>query len=1070
MSPESKPVNRQVNNLAHDLGGIANSLQETLYQTDVQGHITWISQPVHKLLGYTPAELLGVPIDSLYAEPSDRKHFLLALENSGGQLDDFRCRLRHKEGHEVWVSTTAVYIFDEAGETLGVAGSTRDIANLINTKQAFLESEQKFRSLAETSAHCIFVYREKFLYVNPALEAITGYSSEELLKKNVNDLVHPDFRELVKSRAKARLVGGTVPERYELKLLNKNGEEIWVDVAASIVQFDGEAADAASVIDITAQKTAHKALLLSEERFRKVFEANAAIITINKIEDGEYIDVNESFVRTSGFSREETIGKTSLELRIWDHPDDRKKLVQNLQDKGFVHDFEFSFRSKSGELKHVLSSAEKVDIAGQACLLFIGQDISDRKKYETALRTSEEKYRLLVNNVKDAIFIVQDLRVKFPNPRTLEITEYDEAELSNLLVSHLVHPDDRQIVMDRHHQRLAGNTEQDTYQFRIMTKSGLIRWMDISVLLLAWEDRPATLNVMRDITAHKTAQEALFDEKERAHVTLESIGDGVITTNAKGRIEYLNPVAEQLTGWQSSQARGLQLVDVFHIIDETTRAPVDSPTNTVLQQGQKVVAPGHTALVRADKSESSIEYAASPIRQRDGAITGTVVVFRDVTKMRGLARQLSYQASHDSLTGLINRREFETRLDHALTSAKTEDKHHALCYLDLDQFKIVNDTCGHSAGDELLKQLAALLQTRVRDVDTLARLGGDEFGILLEGCPLDKARQIGDSLRCIVKDFRFVWEDKSFEVGCSVGLVPITSHTESLSDLLRAADAACYVAKDLGRNRVYAYKPDDEELARRHGEMQWITRLNAALDSDKFELYYQPIVSLSTDGSGEKRGEILLRMHGKQLIPPMAFIPAAERYGMMPTIDRWIIKKVFTSFNEAPAKRQKEINCLSINLSGQSLSDEGFLNFVLEKLDESAILPHQLCFEITETAAIANPQGAVKFIGHLRDCGCHFALDDFGSGLSSFAYLKDMHVDFLKIDGYFIRDIIDDPIDLAMVESINHIGHVMGIKTVAEFVESESIVNKLKELGVDYAQGYHIARPRPLSKSLLLAH
>ncbi|NOZ09552.1 MAG: PAS domain S-box protein [Gammaproteobacteria bacterium] len=1075
MSSEPKLANKrddhpgQANGLIHNLRSIVDNLQDTIYQTDIQGLITWASRPVHKLLGHSPEELVGTTLSFLYVDESDCDRFLLSLENSGGHLDDFRSRLRHKDGSEIWVSINAAYFYDEADEVLGIAGSIRDISNLINTEQAFLESEQKFRSLAETSANCIFVYREKFLYVNPALETITGYSSEELLQKNVCDIVHPDFHELILSRSRARLTGKLAPQRYELKFISKNGDERWLDFASGIIQFEGVPAGVASALDITEQKAAHNALRLSEERFRKVFEANAAVITINKIEDGEYIDVNESFVKVSGFSREEAIGRTSLDLGVWDKPEDRKKLVQDLQNKGFVHDFEFGFRSKSGELKHVLSSAEKVDIAGCPCLLFIGLDISDRKKYENALRASEEKYRLLVDNAKDAIFIAQGPHVKFPNPMALEISGYNKNELEKKSLHELIHPDDRQMVLNRYKNRLAGNNEPDNYQFQILTRSGTARWVENSVMLITWEDRPATLNVMRDITAHKTAQEALFDEKERAQVTLESIGDGVITTNAQGCIEYLNPVAEQLVGWQPNQAQGLKLVEVFNIIDESTRTPIHNPVETVLHQGQKVMAPGQTSLIRADGSESSIEYAASPIRHRDGSIIGAVVVFRDVTEMRGLARQLSHQASHDSLTGLINRHEFENRLNYAMESARTENKHHALCYLDLDQFKVVNDTCGHIAGDELLKQLAALLQTKVRDVDTLARLGGDEFGILLEGCPLEKARQIGNNLRRTVKDFRFVWEDKSFEVGCSIGLVPITNHTNSLSDLLRAADAACYVAKDLGRNRVYAYKPDDEELARRHGEMQWITRLHTALEFDKFELYYQPIVPLSANNAQGERGEILLRMHDEndQQIPPMAFIPAAERYGMMPAIDRWIVEKTFTSISNASAKRREEIDCLAINLSGQSLSDETFLDFVLNKLDESAVMPDQICFEITETAAIANPQGAVRFIDHLRARGCHFALDDFGSGLSSFAYLKDMNVDFLKIDGYFVRDIADDPIDLAMVESINHIGHVMGIKTVAEFVESESVIIKLKELGVDYAQGYYIAKPQPLSESLL---
>lgn len=435
---------------------------------------------------------------------------------------------------------------------------------------------------------------------------------------------------------------------------------------------------------------------------------------------------------------------------------------------------------------------------------------------------------------------------------------------------------------------------------------------------------------------------------------------------------------------------------------------------------------------------------------------------------------LSFQASHDALTGLINRREFELRLERALESARMQGRTHVLCYLDLDQFKIVNDTCGHGAGDELLRQLTVLLQANVRERDTLARLGGDEFGILLENCSLQMACDVAEVLRRAVEEYRFVWRNKTFVVGASFGLVELSHESTTVSAALSSADEACYAAKDRGRNCIHVYQPEDSELMRRHGEMQWVSRIASALEENRFRLYGQTISSLSPEDDGGKHFEVLLRMlaeDGVEVIVPMAFIPAAERYNTMKGIDRWVVSNTFDFLcaqNFGKGQNGAFDTC-SINLSGASLCDESFLGFVLAQFEQYPVAPQNICFEITETAAILNLSAAVDLIHALKKIGCRFALDDFGSGLSSFTYLKNLPVDYLKIDGTFVKDMASDLIDYAMVHSIHNIGHVMGLKTIAEFVENETVLRMLKEMGVNYAQGCWIDVPKPVEQLILFS-
>ena len=552
-------------------------------------------------------------------------------------------------------------------------------------------------------------------------------------------------------------------------------------------------------------------------------------------------------------------------------------------------------------------------------------------------------------------------------------------------------------------------------------------------------------------------------EKTRAEITLRSIGDAVITTDASGIVDFINPVAERLTGWTSPEAIGQPIDVVFQILNEDDRTPLESPVTRCIAHGAMVALSSSAILFGRGGKEYSIRNSVAPIWAAEHSLAGAVLVFSDMSERRQMEREAVHLAAHDSLTGLVNRREFESRLQRALDTAHREDTTHALAYLDLDQFKVINDTKGHSVGDEMLRQLSARLSALTRKRDTFARLGGDEFGLLMEHCSLEQAQRTTQNLLESVREFRFTWEGQPFRVGASLGLVAVDSSSRSTGELLRRADAACYGAKEQGRNRLHIYKEDDSRLAERQGEMQWVSRIERALEDDQFRLYYQPIVALREPTSDLTRCELLLRLEDESgdILPPGAFLPAAERYGLAVAIDRWVVRHALTWIAAHPDIAE-QLSHIALNLSGHSLADSSMADYIEGEFEMTKVKPEKICFEVTETAAIANLGTAAKLFDRAKQIGCKFALDDFGVGFSSFEYLKLLPVDYLKIDGAFVKDIVDDPIDFAMVKSINELGHATGKRTVAEFVESDAIAEKLRGLGVDYAQGYAIARPMPL--------
>ncbi len=666
-----------------------------------------------------------------------------------------------------------------------------------------------------------------------------------------------------------------------------------------------------------------------------------------------------------------------------------------------------------------------------------------------------------------SLVLVHANKIIYANPAAATFTGLPRDHLIGTPFLEIVHPDYRDLMRARFKAQLAGEPVEAAAEIKLLDREGQGHWIEMTGRPIEFQGKPAILASALDIGPRRKLEAELQSLRARAQRTLASIGDGLITTDNRGKIDFMNAAAEQMTGFEFAAARGKRLGEIVSLVDEVERKPLRDPVKACLEQNRRLNL-GRRALLlpRSGDVEYSIEVTASPIRAGDAEderVDGAVVVLHDVTELRGLARQDTYQATHDALTGLLNRREFERRLNDALQDAHAGGSGHVLCYLDLDRFKAVNDTCGHMAGDNMLREVAGLIKEQVRDSDSVARLGGDEFGTLLAGCPLEKAQQIADDIVSAIRNYRFVWRDKIFDVGVSIGLVEISQESGGVEDALSAADSACYMAKREGRGRVHVYSAADEAVARQRGEIQWLQRLQSALKENRFELYTQSIVSLGRDGRRGPAIEVLLRLHDEEgdEISPRSFMRAAERYHLMPLIDRWVVRTALAAIRNGDL-RAPENRTFSLNISGQTLGDAQFLEFVVDCLDRTGVSPDRLCFELTESTVVTNLEHAQRFIGVLHGMGAMFALDNFGSGLGSFANLRNLEMDFLKIDGSFVRGLADDEVSHAMVNAMVELARTLDIAVVAEHVESEAVLALVRKLGVNYVQGYGIERPRPL--------
>jgi len=669
----------------------------------------------------------------------------------------------------------------------------------------------------------------------------------------------------------------------------------------------------------------------------------------------------------------------------------------------------------------------------------------------------------LGDRVHEAV-LIHGKTIRYANPQFATLIGGRVEDVVGRRLQDIVPAEFADLVADNMRRRLAGEETAERYEIDLIGVGNQASRLELSSWPIEFEGERVLLIVGVEVLPTQTIQ-ALQSPglRSQARRALESLSEALITTDAEGRVDYLNPAASRLMGIAVDEAIGMPLDSLARVVDEADRKLLAEPVRQALSAGTPLNLGRRALLLHASGGvEHLVELSAAPIRLETGETVGAVMLLHDVTEMRGITRQMSYQATHDALTGLVNRREFERRLQEAVETARRGDGSHVLCYLDLDRFKAINDAGGHSAGDAMLREAAKILRDAVRDSDTVSRIGGDEFGMLLTGCPLEKARQIADDVCRSINEFRFVWKDKIFNVGISIGLIEVGRDTGSIEEALAAADSACYIAKRQG-GHVAVYSARDEIVARKAGEIQWLQTLQTALRDSRFELYCQPIVPAFAANEDGPAMEVLLRLRDEsgQHLAASEFVRAAERYRLMVLVDRWVVQTALTALGRGgialPPKRS-----LAINISGQTLADAQFLEFVVDCFDSTGANPEQICFEIAENAVVANPDQARRFVGVLHGMGCRFALDDFGSGLGSFANLKNLSIDYLKIDGSFFKNLARDTVNQAMVTAMIRLARSLNFKVIAEQIEDAGALEAARRIGVDYLQGYAIGRPEKL--------
>jgi diguanylate cyclase (GGDEF)-like protein/PAS domain S-box-containing protein len=1104
---------------AFKLQAILDHVKDGIISCDEHGRIESLNRTAERFFGVKQSDLLSLTLDELLPELAPDGNVVQALENLAASRENTHFDLsardtnaRHRSGDlmpsEILVSKMLLR------KRTAYIVCVRDTLERSKAEVALKDSEARYRVLVENAPEVVVVYDAdsgKFVDCNENAARFFKMSRAALLKVGPPDVSAPDQAGgsdafgVARGHVEQALNGGAPV--FEWLHRDSEGRDVPCEVRLVRLPSSRGKLIRASIIDITDRKRAEHIASGERHVFEKIASSASLSDSLEAITDViervlpgsvcciRLYDAARAVLTHAaggGLPREymALMDEVPAEIRYGSCAAavalQRQIIVPDLTKDPFweyrrdaavragLHAcWSTPIRRSDGStlgtfavyLKRTgLPSRRDLDLMTRMTQL--ARIAIERCEAERALRASEQRYRGLFDNVVEGVYqVTLDGELISANPALVEMLGYGCLEdlrsvgsTGNLYVD----PGQRRELVARLQE--LGELVEAEYDLR--RRDGSVITVSENARAIRDEDGEVVgfEGTITDVTERKRAEIRLFEEKERAQVTLQSIVDAVITTDRNGVIDYMNPVAENLTGWPTDLALGQPISRIVQLASESGHEPVENPVGRAVEQGHTVSLPDHTVLVGRKGGEVAIQANAAPIRDRDGGVVGAVMVFHDVSRERRMRRLLSYQATHDPLTGLINRREFENRLNAAFRAAREQESvTHVMVYVDLDEFKVVNDTCGHAAGDELLRQLASLLQGRIRAADTLARLGGDEFGILLQNCTVETATRLAEGLRQAIHDYRFHWQEQCMQVGASIGLVELTHETESVATLLSAADMACYSAKDGGRDRVCAYDPDS--TAARNREMQWVSRLTRACDEDRLDIVFQPIVPVEAARDTRPHYEILLRLRDENGRPvmPAEFIPAAERFNVMPMLDRWVVDRVLKDL--VPSRRDGVHEApftVALNLSRSTLSDQGFLESLIERLEDHDPTPGVLCFEIGEAAVVGNLANTGYIIREMANRGCLISLDDFGSGLAAFNYLRDLPVHYLKIDGQFVQDVVHDNVDRGLVESIVRVGRSIGVHTIAERVEKQDVYDALKRIGVGFVQGYLLGRPTPI--------
>ena len=1029
--------------------------------------LTFVNRAYADLFRRKPEELVGRRLGEVLSEedaPAVIAH--LASVTPDDPYAQYEHENVRKDGTIRWHLWNTLAFFDDDGNVVSYQSVGTEITRRKEAEEALRESEQRFRDFAISASDWFWEMGAdlRFSWFSDKLEAVTGISADHVIGKTRAEMGLPKEGAERWEQHQKDLVAHKPFKNFRYGWWNDGGQRVYVSVnGLPVFGEDGEFRGYRGTgTNITAQVRAHKEAVSAKELLNDaiesicegfaVFDADDRLVMFNENYRLALPQISHLLVPGTRFKDLFRSFAESGHIRIpGNNPEEwiRKRLEEHRK-PGTAREYQ----TREG---HWIEIHEYPTAAGGTVI--IRTDVSQRKQAEEAIlreKARAENYLAIAANM----FVALDAegRITLANKRACEILDRSGDELIGRNWFETALPEDQR---RRAFAEFGRITRSDVGAFSycesdVLTRSGerrLIAWH--KTVLKDMDGRATgTLSCGEDITERKQDEEML----RKLSSAVEHSSSSIVITDTNGAIEYVNPMFTETSGYTPQEVIGQnpRFLKSGVVPDEVYRDLWQTITAGKIWRGEL-----------CNKKKNGTLYwdllAVAPVRDVGGNITHFIATQHDMTEQKLLVRQMAHDATHDALTDLVNRREFERRLERAIACAKERGSHHVLCYLDLDQFKLVNDTAGHAAGDELLKQVRGLLKGKFRGRDTLARLGGDEFGLLLDNCTLERANKISEMVIANLRDYRFFWEGRSFRIGVSIGLVAITAETESTAQAMAQADVACYAAKERGRNRVRVYKAEGAGAARHHSEILRAAAIRNAIEEDRFCLYCQPIVPLSETGDSLVRYEVLVRMIDAdgQLVLPGKFIPAAERYGLMGAIDRWVIRNAFRycagTFDDSSRVE------IAINLSGDSLNDDSFPDFVRKQFSHSRVPAERICFEITETAAIQNINHVTQVITEIRKKGSRFALDDFGIGLSSFDYLKTLPVDYVKIDGRFVRDMVENAVDHAMVSAINEVGHVMGIKTIAEFVHNEAILKRLRALGVDYAQGYAIGAPVPLA-------